>query len=172
VPVAPAASYAKVKSIRVSHHRYCRITRLSPRDGLTAYSMFSPETGFIVSVAGAMRSIVASLTPASGRQDRMALPYATVSFVFSTLSRPSHPAPNVRDDRETPLMRARDVADSAGDLGRRSTAAHWHDGQITCRALTVGQGHAVIPGASAAKDPVKSITTIEFGAALSACDIR
>src|ERR1700733_8679360 len=131
VPVAPAASYAKVKSIRVSHHRYCRITRLSPRDGLT------------------------SLTPASGRQDRMALPYATVSFVFSTLSRPSHPAPNVRDDRETPLMRARDVADSAGDLGRRSTAAHWHDGQITCRALTVGQGHAVIPGRERSEGPRK-----------------
>jgi hypothetical protein len=30
-------------------------------------------------------------------------------------------------------------------LGRRSTAAHWHDGQITCRAVTLCQGHAVIP---------------------------
>jgi hypothetical protein len=157
VPVAPAASYAKVKSIRVSHHRYCRIIRLSPRDGLTAYSMFSPETGFIVSVAGAMRSIVAGLTPASGRQDRMALPYATVSFVFSTLSRPSHPAPNVCDDRETPLMWARDGADSAGDLGRRSTAAHWHDGQITCRAVTLCQGHPVIPGCERNERTRKSI---------------
>ena len=61
VPVAPAASCAKVKSTRVSHHRYRRIIRLSPRDGLTAYSMFSPETGIIVSVASAMRSIVASI---------------------------------------------------------------------------------------------------------------
>jgi len=31
-------------------------------------------------------------------------------------SRPSHPAPNVRDDREAPLFRERDGADSAGDL--------------------------------------------------------
>src|SRR5271156_77761 len=61
--------------------------------------------------------------------------------------RPSHPAPNVRDDRETPLMWARDVADSAGDLGVRSTAAHWHDGQITCQALAARQGNAVISGA-------------------------
>ena len=60
-----------------------------------------------------------------------------------------------RSNRETPLMRARDVADSAGDLGRRSTAAHWHDGQITCRALTVGQGHAVIPGRERSEGPRK-----------------
>jgi hypothetical protein len=66
------------KAHELVHYRYCRIIRLSPRDGLTAYSMFSPETGFVVSVAGGdTESIVANLTPASGRQDRMALPYAT-----------------------------------------------------------------------------------------------
>src|ERR1700722_10287457 len=111
--------------------------------------MVSPEIGIVVSVASAMRSIVASLTPASGRQDRMALPYATSIVRLSILPRPSHPAPNVRDDRETPLMWARNGADSAGDLGKRSTAAHWHDGQITCRAVTLCQGHAVISGARA-----------------------
>jgi hypothetical protein len=36
--------------------------------------------------------------------------------------RPPHPVPNVRDDRETPLSWARDAVESAGDLGRRSTA--------------------------------------------------
>jgi hypothetical protein len=35
--------------------------------------------------------------------------------------RPPHPAPNVRDDRDTPLLRRRDRADSAGDLRVRST---------------------------------------------------
>jgi len=29
--------------------------------------------------------------------------------------RPSHPAPNVRDDREAPLMWVRDGGDHAGD---------------------------------------------------------
>jgi len=36
--------------------------------------------------------------------------------------RPSHPAPNVRDDRDTPLLWARDARDSAGDLGAASIA--------------------------------------------------
>ena len=33
-----------------------------------------------------------------------------------TLPRPSHPAPNVRDDRDTPLQRVRDGRDSSFDL--------------------------------------------------------
>ena len=50
-----------------------------------------------------------------------------------TPPRPPHPAPNVRDDREAPLLRARDGAKCAADLGVRSNAAaatHQHDGQI------------------------------------------
>src|SRR5229473_4262502 len=65
------------------------------------------------------------LTPASGRQDHTILPSATASLVRvlviahrlfknppcnpaprSTLPRPPHPAPNVRDDHDTPLSRA------------------------------------------------------------------
>jgi hypothetical protein len=65
------------------------------------------------------------LTPASGRQDHTILPSATTSLVRvlviahslfknppcdpiarSTLPRPPHPAPNVRDDHDTPLSRA------------------------------------------------------------------
>ena len=48
--------------------------------------------------------------------------------------RPSHPQPNVRDDREPPLLWKRDKRDEATDLGVRSmreTATDWHDGQIT-----------------------------------------
>jgi hypothetical protein len=61
------------------------------------------------------------------------------AFVSTPPPRPPHPAPNVRDDRETPLQRGRDGAGYAGDLRHRSTAgaaANWHDGQITCRAST------------------------------------
>ena len=55
-------------------------------------------------------------------------------------SRPLHPAPNVRDDRDTPLLRVRDARKDAGDLGVRSMmriATDWHDGQIClqCRAV-------------------------------------
>src|SRR6266851_472673 len=54
-----------------------------------------------------------NLTPASGRQDHTTLPSASASFVRAlfarlTLPRPPHPAPNVRDDRETPLCVGRD----------------------------------------------------------------
>jgi hypothetical protein len=58
---------------------------------LTAYSTLSPAIGLFVTVASAMRSIVANLTPASRRQDHMALPSTTNAFVccavVSTASR-------------------------------------------------------------------------------------
>jgi hypothetical protein len=62
------------------------------------------------------------LTPASGRQDHTILPSAATSLVSvlliahgfknppcdhlarKTLPRPPHPVPNVRDDRDTPLL--------------------------------------------------------------------
>ena len=52
----------------------------------------------------------ANLTPASGRQDHTASPSATSVFVQRAFARPtplrpSHPTPNVRDDRDTPLSR-------------------------------------------------------------------
>jgi hypothetical protein len=56
-----------------------------------------------------------NLTPASGRRDHATSPYTATSFVRAhfarlTLLRPSHPVPNVRDDREAPLLRGRDGA--------------------------------------------------------------
>jgi hypothetical protein len=71
---------------------------------LTAYSVLSPVTGFLATVTRVMRSIIANLTPASGRQDHTALPSARSVVRLATLPRPPHPAPNVRDDRETPLL--------------------------------------------------------------------
>jgi hypothetical protein len=50
--------------------------------------------------------------------------------------RPSLPAPNVRDDRETPLVRARDARKMQviwDQAQSHRPAAHWHDGQITCK---------------------------------------
>ncbi len=82
----------------------------------------------------------ANLTPASGRQDHTTSPYAATSLVSSlgdrsrssknppcdpiarkTLPRPSHPAPNVRDDRETPLLVGRDGRSCRCDLGGTKT---------------------------------------------------
>jgi hypothetical protein len=46
------------------------------------------------------------------------------------MPRPPHPAPNVRDDRDTPLMRD-GMRGYAADLGLKSTVTRWHDGQIS-----------------------------------------
>src|SRR5260221_12214915 len=65
--------------------------------------------------------LLADLTPASGRQNHTTWPYASASFVRLaiarlTLPRPPHPAPNVRDDREAPLLWARDGGSPSADL--------------------------------------------------------
>jgi hypothetical protein len=71
---------------------------------LTVSFVLSPAIGLLVTVIGAMRSIVANLTPASRRQDHTTSPSAFAPFVFKHQKRPPHPAPYVRDDRDTPLM--------------------------------------------------------------------
>jgi hypothetical protein len=45
-----------------------------------------------------------------------------------TLPRPSHPAPNVRDDRETPLCVGRDRGGYRFDLGRRRSGIFFAEG--------------------------------------------
>src|ERR1700759_4087195 len=55
-----------------------------------------------------MRSIIAHVAPALGRQDHTISPSAICCPSYNT-PRPSHPAPNVRDDREAPLMWVRDA---------------------------------------------------------------
>src|SRR5579871_2685005 len=46
----------------------------------------------------------ASLTSASRCQDHTTPPSASAALVCRDQRRPSHPAPNVRDDREAPLL--------------------------------------------------------------------
>ena len=51
-----------------------------------------------------MQSIVANLTPASRRQDHTTSPSAGDITRQLMSQRPLHPASNVRDDREAPLL--------------------------------------------------------------------
>jgi hypothetical protein len=131
----PQPRVQKKKAHELVHHRYCRIIRLSPRNGFTTYSVLSPAIG----LSCHRRRLRCGASSPTSRQRRGAkttrLCRTRISaFVSCANPRPSHPAPNVRDDRETPLMWARDVFDSASDFSARSTAAHWHDGQITPRS--------------------------------------
>jgi hypothetical protein len=72
---------------------------------LTVSFALFPETGFVVSVAG----IDALASPPTWRQHRDArttrLCRPRGAHSSDARSRPSHPALNVRDDRETPLLR-------------------------------------------------------------------
>jgi hypothetical protein len=45
-----------------------------------------------------------------------------------TLPRPSHPAPNVRDDREAPLLWERDGGSCRSDLGLRRSGIFFAEG--------------------------------------------
>jgi hypothetical protein len=95
-----AASCAKIKSTRVSHHGHTGITRHSPRNGFTAYSALFPVIGLVVTVISGI--LPANLTPASRRQNH------TISPSASRAVRPQHIRvhripPRVRDDREPPL---------------------------------------------------------------------
>jgi hypothetical protein len=80
---------------------------------LISYSPRGP--GLLAPVIGAMRSIVANLTPASGRQDHTTSPSAPAPLVLRHHPRPSHPAPTFVTTR-TPLLSRRDSASRKFDL--------------------------------------------------------
>jgi hypothetical protein len=94
-----------------SHHRFSRINRHSPRDGLRLIRALPGVPGFLATIAGGSSS--ASLIPASGNQDHAISPSAWAASSTAPI-RPSHPAPNVRDDREAPLWIERRMARKIG----------------------------------------------------------
>ena len=61
------------------------IIRPSLRDGVTAYTRSPWRPGFLATIAGVMRSIIANLTPASGRRDHATSPSASGALVSSTV---------------------------------------------------------------------------------------
>src|SRR5665213_3169798 len=58
------------------HTGSAEAVRPSLRNGVTVSFALSPVTGFLATVARVMRSIIANLTPASGRQDHTTSPSA------------------------------------------------------------------------------------------------
>jgi hypothetical protein len=92
-----------------SHHRSGRNNRPSPRDGLTTYT-YSPRCAGLVShrpcATLKASSQVGASVGAPGPYDFAVLPRSVVRprYRAPTRNRPPHPALNVRDDRETPLL--------------------------------------------------------------------
>jgi len=134
---APAASRAKGKSTQAKSPQVRRSSRHSLRNGFTAYSALSLVSRALLPPSPA-RSSHAGLISASGYQDHAASPYAIRRTRLMHRKRPSHSAPNTRDDREAPLLigygMRKEVPVICPPSQAKVPATIWHDGQITTRA--------------------------------------
>jgi len=92
------------KSTRASHHGHTGITRHSPRNGFTAYSVLSPVTGLSCHRRLA-KNLPRNLTPASGRQDHTTSPSAERALVRSVPRVHRIPHPTSVTIAQTPLLR-------------------------------------------------------------------
>ena len=101
---APAASYAKVENIRVSHHRFAGTPGLPCAMILTGSFVLPGDRALLSPSPARSASFIAELTPASGRQDHTTSPSATAPFVFRRI-RVHRIPPNVRDDGQRPSYR-------------------------------------------------------------------
>jgi hypothetical protein len=109
-PSAPAASRGK-NNTRVSHHGRAGFTRHSrTRMVLTVSFVVSPETGFFVSVPAVMRQHHRPVDTSIGVSGRHDFAVRLTRHSSKAPKRPPHPAPNVRDDRETPLVQGHGTA--------------------------------------------------------------
>jgi hypothetical protein len=151
-----------VKNTRGSHHGHTENTRHSPRNGFNGFLRALPGDRACLPPSPTDRS--ANLTPASGRQDHTALP--SMACHTSTRShapdtpRPPHPAPDVRDVRETPLCVGRDETGDAADLRTKKSGKFFREGLDTIWVwLPVGLFGSVIPGQTAGLSP-ESITPV------------
>src|SRR5471030_862905 len=79
------------------------IPSIPARNGFNGYFVLSPVIRACLTPSPADNS--AGLTPTSRRQDHTTWHVREQAHSSKRLSRPLHPAPNVRDDRETPLER-------------------------------------------------------------------
>ena len=143
VLAAPAVSCAMcTRKCAHEHTGTAGAARHSLRSGFTAYTALSLETNSFclhrrriedVGKPGWVRNISAGLTPATGaRTTRLCRPlqHRSPRAAFAheqahparpvarpALPRPPLPAPYVRDDRDTPLLWARDGGSCTVDLG-------------------------------------------------------
>jgi len=93
------------KAHKHSHHRLAETIPAFPARWCYGLLRSLPgDRAFCLRRRPRCKCIATDLIPASGYQNATTSPSAVMSFVGWHASRPSHPAPNVRDDRETPLL--------------------------------------------------------------------
>jgi hypothetical protein len=90
-----------VESTRVSHHRQSRNTPAFPAQWCYGCFVLSPVSmTLLVTVTGRIACTLSTSPGAPGPHD---LAVRDCIARLTMLSRPSHPAPNTRDDRDAPL---------------------------------------------------------------------
>src|SRR5579863_2606792 len=101
-----------------SHHRYTGASRHSLRDGFTAYSTLFPAIGLFCHRRWSQcASIVDLLDVGVETSEPRGFVVRLACIRPLQRKRPSHPAPNTRDDsRSAPLGKARDARKPARDL--------------------------------------------------------
>jgi hypothetical protein len=85
------------------HHRSAETIRHSLRDGLRLTPRSPRRSGFLVTVIGAMDEHRRRLDISVGMSGPRGFAVRLMRVRLAAPKRPPHPAPNVRDDRETPL---------------------------------------------------------------------
>src|SRR5258706_13482541 len=106
-PMHPQPRVRNKKAHERSHHRFTGNRPAFPAQWFYGLLRALPGDQALLSPSPAL--LHADLTPTLGRQNDTTWPYASASFVRLaiarlTLPRPPHPAPDVRDDREAPLL--------------------------------------------------------------------
>ena len=107
--VAPEAACA-TKSTRVSNHRYTASAGIPCAMVLTGSFVLFPVTGLFCHrhLRNRFRKLSASVGAPEPHDFAVRTNAARRAMTALGDLRPSHPAPNVRDDREPPLLRERD----------------------------------------------------------------
>ena len=121
------------KAHEQSHHRYAEASRHSLHDGFNGLFHALPGDRAFVTVIGAMRKHRRQLDVSVETSEPRGF---VVRIGCTRLLPPSvHriPHPTSVTIAKRPSQRVWNAQDSAGDLGARSTATDWHDGQIEVR---------------------------------------
>ncbi len=127
-PCAQNKKAHKLKSPQVRRSR-----RHSLHDGFTIYFAFSSETGLVDSVACSRRCKLDACVGASGRRDFTVCGTALrpAHNAPDAVRIPSHPAPNVRDDRDTPPFMERETREGLMVICPTAKAKNFGEGHWT-----------------------------------------
>jgi len=107
----PQPRAQRVESTRVRHHRSAKRSGIPRAIGFNGCFVLSLETGLIASIHGAMRQHYRHVDVSIGTSGPHDFAVRARALRLTRKHRPSHLAPNVRDDRDTPLLMGRETAE-------------------------------------------------------------